>query len=1027
MMNNKIPYTSYYGLASELCSQGEAVEFLQPWYTPVSTTPENTGMAVGGIGSTFTLTPRGETPNFSFIPGIYIDCSQEQINFNDFYISVMDNPDIDNLSISHLDDLARFLTFYPVTFAGVELEIDDEQHTLARIKQGLCGLNFYLENQERFERWQVEFTEKTQRLIDQAPQALETQLWVAIEFFNGLLVNHSAEVCSLASQRSADLDVIQPEEIHYQALYPIAQYEYTRFDDVKVRRKVVSPIIKGDEKLCSLPLHWNHFHLENRSGVTKLITLAQPFDNLIGATYQKSRQGVQDSSCSLVRNPIQQRHHTAKISDEQRQFIGVSLTSESPYHGDIEGEVLYGAVASQSDIESGKVTITVKPTLYDSQLDEALLAALNIGRTNTYFDCGTYTGREPLSSLVVVQVELQPGESLDLRFLQVMDHSKIWLDDWHSEKAYSRFFPARDRATCMATEMLSQLELIEERIIRQQIALYDTVAQQMKTRETAVSFSTMAMNTLSFLAESTVWDCHDRFLVKECVDYPFFNSLDVYFYGSFAILYLLPRLDGKVMEAFAQAILSEDETPRRYWEYAERPFADVSDEKYLGVRAVYGAVIHDLGSPFDIQPDAYSWHNVKEWKDLAPKFILMVYRHYQETGNHAIVEACWPAVQESINYLSSLIEAGDTLPFVHGTDDTFDNLSSHGVAIYCASLWVAGLQVAAQLALMMGESQRASEYQQRADAALETLEQSLWDEQQGYYHFSATPIQVKHLTGHDYQPLQQLGLTLSGDRVVDARILNDYLNQVDQHREQSRFEQRLQKKQQLLTVAPLAFTQEYQVMAMDSDNSFGDALIADTYLKLIGMDGLFSAERVNRTLDFIYATNYLKNSPHLGVANMTLADGAPHDAFQAQDVWGGVQFSVASALKLAGKYEQAETLLKTVYNTLYHSAKIPFAAPEGFNGSARVRASDLQTLLALNETEATQCFQALKSVGAMLDDGRVSPTLRAMKAQFTRECTGQGLDETQVETLYTWLIRQSMKYTAGRYFRPGMIFSYIYR
>ncbi|MCZ8486363.1 hypothetical protein O9993_16130 [Vibrio lentus] len=33
-------------------------------------------------------------------------------------------------------------------------------------------------------------------------------------------------------------------------------------------------------------------------------------------------------------------------------------------------------------------------------------------------------------------------------------------------------------------------------------------------------------------------------MVKECVDYPFFNSLDVYFYGSFSLLYLLPELDG---------------------------------------------------------------------------------------------------------------------------------------------------------------------------------------------------------------------------------------------------------------------------------------------------------------------------------------------------------------------------------------------------------------------------------------------------------------------------------------------------
>lgn len=84
------------------------------------------------------------------------------------------------------------------------------------------------------------------------------------------------------------------------------------------------------------------------------------------------------------------------------------------------------------------------------------------------------------------------------------------------------------------------------------------------------------------------------------------------------------------MKHFAKAILNSDEKLRRYWEYEDKPYAELVDEKYQGSRAERGAVIHDLGSPFDIDPDAYSWHNVKEWKDLAPKFILMVYRHWQK-------------------------------------------------------------------------------------------------------------------------------------------------------------------------------------------------------------------------------------------------------------------------------------------------------------------------------------------------------------------------------------------------------------
>ncbi|WP_136482924.1 GH116 family glycosyl hydrolase [Vibrio sp. H11] len=1025
-MINKIPYTSYSGWSSQLSSKGEAVEFLQPWYTPISTTPENTGMAVGGIGSTFTLTPQGTTPNFSFIPGIYVDSSEEKINFNDFYISVMDAPEIDNLDISNLADLQRFNEFYPASFCGKRLVVDDIPHTLERIRTALKSLDFYLDNQEAFSRWNIAFTDHTQRLIELEPRGLNTQVSVAIDFFNGLIINQSARALALSPHGLGSISSVNPDAIHYQALYPLAQYQYHSFDKIRVERNVVSPIVKGDKKLCSLPVHWNQFTLTNDSEKTQRIVLAQPLENLIGSTYQKLRHGMQDSACRLVRNTIKQCHSGKAIHSGDDRFVGVSLCSDSPYPADIEGEMLYGAVVNSADVQSGKVVVSVKPSVYMAKLEQELIASLNTGRTNAHFDAGTYSGREPLAALVVVQIELQPGETFDLRFLQIMDHSKIWLDDWRSEKAYCQFFTEKERATRIAEEVLPQLKEIEARIVQQQVELLDSATRQIQDASCATRFATMAMNTLSFLAESTVWDRNDRFLVKECVDYPFFNSLDVYFYGSFAILYLLPELDGKVMEAFAQAILTQEETPRRYWEYADRPYADLTDHKYAGVRAEYGAVIHDLGSPFDIKPDAYHWHNVKEWKDLAPKFILMVYRHYQQTGNKHVVEACWPAVQESINYLSSLIEEGDSLPLVHGTDDTFDNLSSHGIAIYCASLWAAGLRVAGYLADIMGEHTLAKAYQQRSETSLAILEQSLWDERQGYYHFYATPIQVNHLTGKDFQPLAALGLRLCGDKVADKQQLNDYLNQVDENSPLSKYEQRLTKKQQLLATAPLAFSPEYQVMVLDSENSFGDALIADTYLKLMGLDGLFASERVSRTLDFIYQTNFLKNSPHLGVANMTLADGSPDEAFQAQDVWGGVQFSLASALKLSGKKQHAEHLLNTVYETLYLSAKIPFAAPEGFNGSYQVTTHDLMDVLSLHETDAQDCLYRLKNIDALRVDGRVNPDLRFNKAAFVQAFAFEGIDSDRIETLYQWLIRSSMKYTAGRYFRPGMIFAYLY-
>ena len=61
-----------HGNVKDLMTKGLAVEFIQPWYTPLTTTPATTGIAVGGIGSTYTVTPAGTTPVTGIIPGVQV-------------------------------------------------------------------------------------------------------------------------------------------------------------------------------------------------------------------------------------------------------------------------------------------------------------------------------------------------------------------------------------------------------------------------------------------------------------------------------------------------------------------------------------------------------------------------------------------------------------------------------------------------------------------------------------------------------------------------------------------------------------------------------------------------------------------------------------------------------------------------------------------------------------------------------------------------------------------------------------------
>lgn len=1023
MMKNTIPYTNFSGVAEQVCAQGKAVEFIQPWYSPISTTPRNTGIAVGGIGNTFTLTPLGNTPSFSFIPGIFIDNNDNKLHFNDFSMSVADEIAIDNLAIKDLNKLSQFLHFYPALFQGNKLKLSSSSVALDGIKKAIESGTFYLENKVSFSKWNIEFTSKTQAQIARNSSAVKTQLLVAIDFFNGLLVNNSAKKYSLTAQAAGKaLQSVSENDIKFQALYPFAEYEYGSFQEVSVQRKVVSPMVRGDKKLCSLPIHWNEFEVTNLTNKRKSVTIVQSLRNIIGSNYIKQRPGVQDSACTLTQNPVKQYHSdfAAKV-DDTSYFSGVLLASESPYESDIDGDVLFGV-----QVESNpNITASIKPQVYCINEEEAVIDALNTSRLNGHFDHGIYSGREALSAIVAVEMDLEPYQSLNARFVQVMDHGKIELEDWQSEKAYTQFYPKEGRSAAIMEEILPQIDDIERRIVSEQKNYLEHAVKAINPQSSAVNFATMAMNTLSFLAESTVWDIEDKFLVKECVDYPFFNSLDVYFYGSFSLLYLLPELDGSVMKEFAKAILAEDTTTRRFWEYEDKPHAELIDPKYQGTRAIRGAVVHDLGSPFDINPDAYTWHNVKEWKDLAPKYVLMVLRHYKQTGDVSVVESCWQAVQESLEYLFSLIEQGDALPLTRGTDDTFDNLASHGISVYCASLWVAGLYAGAEIAKLMNNVELSTEYTKRGNNALSVLERGLWDEERGYFHFYVTPIQTKHLTGESFQELATIGLHLTGDRIVDKEILNEYIDSAHKYSKENKVQSRYQAKRLLVDIAPFAFTKEYtSILEMDSDNSFGDALLADSYLKLLGLNGLFSQDKVTRALEYVYQTNYKINSPTLGVANMTLKDGMPHDAFQAQDVWIGVQFSVAAALRLNGKNDKAIELMDTVYDALYCQSKIPFAAPEGFNCSVNVSIEDLCTEFSIDIDEARLWHRILTNSECLLSDGRVNPVMSTDINVFTQQVANVVKDEYLVR-LHLWLQNTGLKYTAGRYFRPGMIFAYL--
>jgi hypothetical protein len=73
------------------------------------------------------------------------------------------------------------------------------------------------------------------------------------------------------------------------------------------------------------------------------------------------------------------------------------------------------------------------------------------------------------------------------------------------------------------------------------------------------------------------------------------------------------------------------------------------------------------------------------------------------------------------------------------------------------------------------------------------------------------------------------------------------------------------------------------------------------------------------------------NSAGVGTPNLIKQDRTALKEFQAQDIWLGAQFSLASAALPAGCRGESWSLVEAQYCNPYVKAKIPLGAPEGFH------------------------------------------------------------------------------------------------
>ncbi|KAM1689807.1 hypothetical protein TB2_031070 [Malus domestica] len=236
-----------------------------------------------------------------------------------------------------------------------------------------------------------------------------------------------------------------------------------------------------------------------------------------------------------------------------------------------------------------------------------------------------------------------------------------------------------------------------------------------------------------------------RFLYLEGVEYIMWNTYDVHFYASFALLELFPKIELNIQRDFAKAVLSEDGRKVKFLA-----------EGNWGIRKVRGAVPHDLGThdPWN-EMNAYNIHDTSKWKDLNPKFVLQVYRDFSATGDMSFGVDVWPAVRAAMEYMEQFDRDNDGLIENDGfPDQTYDAWTVHGVSAYCGCLWLAALQAAAAMALQLGDKAFAEWCKAKFLKAKPSFEEKLWNG--SYFNYdsgsssNSKSIQADQLAGQWY-------------------------------------------------------------------------------------------------------------------------------------------------------------------------------------------------------------------------------------------------------------------------------------
>jgi len=666
----------------------------------------------------------------------------------------------------------------------------------------------------------------------------------------------------------------------YHALYPRSWFVYEGVFQTQLTCEQFSPVWAGNYQETSYPVAVFLWTADNPTDAPITISIMLTWQNMVGwftnAIKSPTVQVRDDGS------PVYE--YQPRLGDSQGNFN--QLVEDAEQIGCVLGRASSGDVLHEGEGQWAIATLKTSncEIFYHTRWNPTSTGAdvwqsfTTNGSLPNHADETPAAEGEQLAAAIAVRFTLQPGETHSIPFVLAWDFP---ITEFAAEVEYYRRYTDFFGRTGKNSWAIALAALQQYQTWQQQIQSWQ---QPILEQADLPDWFKMALfNELYDLTSGvTLWsaasgrDPIGQFAVVECIDYRWYESLDVRLYGSFALLMLWPELEKSVIRAFARAIPSSDDTTRTIGYYytigAESPFA---------ARKVAGATPHDLGAPNEHpweKTNYTSYQDCNLWKDLSCDFVLQVYRDFLFTGatDWEFLADCWNAVVQTLDYLKTFDKDGDGIPENSGApDQTFDDWRLQGVSAYCGGLWLAALEAAIAICDVLLTKHRGTEDKEKLKVQKSIYE--TWLEQ-------SRPVYQEKLWNGQYYSLD----SESGSDVVMADQLC------------GQFYARLLE--------------------------LPDIVPSDCALKAL------------RTVYEACFLKFYNGQ--LGAANGLKPDGSPEnpDATHPLEVWTGINFGLAAFLVQMGMKDEAFKLTKAVVQQIYENG-LQFRTPEAITAVGTFRAS----------------------------------------------------------------------------------------